>query len=204
MNLNDTHNVTSSQELQVGVTPSSSRAGQQIELFGQEAALASHSVPQGNKKAKQTKGISGRYGSGSLESAVLQSSLENRLRQQLPMDGWMKSQLIWKTKTTPSGRRLSQLAVLARRINETDYGLWPTTSARDWKDIGNLENSRYRKCGKERKDTIGRVAFYSAATTESKGSVNPQFVCWLMGFPPEWCDYAPTETLSSRKSQQNL
>jgi hypothetical protein len=42
----------------------------------------------------------------------------------------------------------------------------------------------------------------SSATTEKPGALNPAFVCWLMGFPPEWDACAPTETQSSRRSRQ--
>lgn len=41
----------------------------------------------------------------------------------------------------------------------------------------------------------------SSATTEKPGALNPQFVCWLMGFPPEWDACAPTAMPSSRKSR---
>lgn len=35
---------------------------------------------------------------------------------------------------------------------------WPTPSVRDYKDIGDLSKSQFRKDGKERKDTVPRVA----------------------------------------------
>jgi hypothetical protein len=41
-----------------------------------------------------------------------------------------------------------------------------------------------------------------SAQTEKRGALNPEFVCWLMGFPPEWDACAPTAMPSSRKSQQ--
>lgn len=41
----------------------------------------------------------------------------------------------------------------------------------------------------------------STATTERPGALNPAFVCWLMGFLPEWDACAPTAMPSSRKSR---
>jgi hypothetical protein len=36
----------------------------------------------------------------------------------------------------------------------------------------------------------------------NRGALNPQFPCWLMGYPTEWDACAPTVTPSSRKSRQ--
>lgn len=41
----------------------------------------------------------------------------------------------------------------------------------------------------------------SSATTEKPGALNPAFVFWLMGFPPEWVSCAPAAMPSSRKSR---
>jgi hypothetical protein len=43
----------------------------------------------------------------------------------------------------------------------------------------------------------------SSAPTEKFGALNPEFVSWLMGYPPEWLNCAPSETRSSRKSRRN-
>lgn len=48
---------------------------------------------------------------------------------------------------------------------------------------------------------IGMEPAGSSATTENSGALNPAFVCWLMGFRPEWDACAPTATPSSRKSR---
>lgn len=42
----------------------------------------------------------------------------------------------------------------------------------------------------------------SSAMTEKPGALNPAFVCWLMGFLPEWDACAPTAMPSSRRSRR--
>ena len=34
------------------------------------------------------------------------------------------------------------------------------------------------------------------------GALNPEFVCWLMGYPSEWLNCAPSAMPSSRKSSR--
>ena len=48
----------------------------------------------------------------------------------------------------------------------------------------------------------GTMPNTSQAPTEKRGALNPEFVSWLMGFPPEWESCAPTAMPSSRKSRQ--
>lgn len=59
--------------------------------------------------------------------------------------------------------------------------MWPTPNARDHKDSG--PNTNYAALAAKSKlaGTVG-------------GSLNPQFVSWLMGYPLDWCDM-PDESL---------
>ena len=44
----------------------------------------------------------------------------------------------------------------------------------------------------------------SSERTEKPGALNPEFVCWLMGYPPEWLNCAPSEMPSTRGQRRNL
>jgi len=54
--------------------------------------------------------------------------------------------------------------------------------------------------------TLGQFACLntsgSSEPTEKRGALNPEFVCWLMGYPPEWLSCAPSAmpSTSGRRS----
>lgn len=90
-------------------------------------------------------------------------------------------------RETPADVRKKQ----GRQVEITHIvAMWPTPTARDHMDSGDLSQSMTRKDGRSRLDCIPRIAFGmetgSDAQTENKGSLNPQFVYWLMGYPKEW------------------
>jgi hypothetical protein len=53
-------------------------------------------------------------------------------------------------------------------------------------------------------DALGTISSAFPAATEKRGQLNPAFSRWLMGYPEEWDDCAPTATRSSRKRPPNL
>lgn len=76
--------------------------------------------------------------------------------------------------------------------------MWVTPSARDWKDSQGMRKTG--KDGRNRQDQLPRHGY--SAQTENQGQLNPEFVCWLMGFPAEHLNCAPTAMPSSRKSRR--
>jgi hypothetical protein len=94
---------------------------------------------------------------------------------------------------------------------------WPAPTARDHKDTGDL--SRVPENG-----LLPRAVFWATPTssdgtggpgnsgrqggenlrTQAGGSLNPQWVEWLMGFPTGWTDLEASEMLSFPKSRSGL
>lgn len=48
----------------------------------------------------------------------------------------------------------------------------------------------------------GKTPPSNAEPTASRGQLNPDFVCWLMGYPAGWLNYADSATPSSPKSRR--
>lgn len=134
-----------------GLSRSELREFRKIRLSGREARLANRLARQENNSDSSTRDTSRPYSLTSSASAALQSSLGNRLRQQLQNRGCAIYKLTWKEKTTPSGLPYSQLVASAHRTKENDSSLvrtnWPTPTANDYKGSG---ETVIRKDGKDR------------------------------------------------------
>lgn len=134
-----------------GLSRSDLREFRKTRLAGREARLANRLARRESNSDSSTRDTSHLCSSTSSASAALQSSLGNRLRQQLQNRGCAIYRFTWKEKTTPSGLPYSQLVASALRTKENDSSLvrtnWPTPTANDYKGSG---ETVIRKDGKDR------------------------------------------------------
>lgn len=99
-----------------------------------------------------------------------------------------KAKAKWGKRTGNGfGYSLAELAAM--------FELWPTPTA-----VTNNGGTALCKWG----GTASREKLRGAVgDAVLNGSLNPAFPCWLMGFPAEWDELAPTEMPSSRKSRRS-
>ena len=72
--------------------------------------------------------------------------------------------------------------------------LYPTPSARDWKDTAGMAKTATNPDGSERKrnDQLARAVY--ATENPISGNLNPDWVEWLMGVPTGWTELGCWET----------
>jgi hypothetical protein len=112
-------------------------------------------------------------------------------------------------------RQIISLGTMARK------DLWPTPQAMDWKDYSEKQGKRKsanlssmihfrtpnasdwknRSNDPEKRKAEGKQVNLSA---QVGGSLNPQFVEWLMGYPLEWTALSVWETQSYRFRRRQL
>lgn len=174
-----------------GPSPCASLDGPKTEKSGPAPAPANLSLSQAKLLAWATRGTYGPLFIGSSRSAALQSSLANRLQARMDVNGSPGYRLTWKTWDMQSGPPICALRASPRRIAGRDFtGLqWATPTSRDWKGYTMREGESI--CNQLRR-------LYGGS-----GKPNPDWIGWLMGFPPEWASSAPTEMPSSRKLRQS-
>lgn len=179
-----------------------------------EASPASRGHTPGSSWARRMTATSGRQCLKSSDASGQLGCLERML---LDSSTWGSTRcfLTWRRAHTPSGRLIFRLALSMPRTSAADSGSWlatatatanqacpsmqkwkgcralfPTPTARDWKDGTSVQNV-------PENGLLGRV--YANATGRA---LTPGFTEWLMGFPPGWTDCEPSETPSSRKSSK--
>lgn len=207
-----------------------SRIGLKTKHSGPEAVLASRSQSQAANREFATRGIFGPLFIGSSPSAVLQSSLENRLQARMATYGSPEYVLNWRHRDMPSGVPICALRASQRPISDRAYTGWVSPTAMDhrrgvkpprpwdtgipltqqvgiilqgWSTptaITNTGGAALCKWG----GTGSRQKLREAVgNTVLNGALNPAFPLWLMGYPDEWGNCAPQEMPSSRKSARS-
>lgn len=138
---------------------------------------------------------------------------------------------LWPTARAEGAKPGSPERAVNHRGRLEDCVMWPTPAARDWKDGSYCPNvpvngllgravwgtpnvmdylpsrnlsERKKKggCSNLKDQVSGTTQNGSNAETANGGALNPAFVCWLMGYPPEWLNCAPSAMPSSRRSRQ--
>src|SRR5271157_4056738 len=126
-----TVSVTFSLESEDGRMPCDSPDGQTIKPSGPALVPANRSAAQEKMKDFSTRGTCGPLFEGLSPSAILQSSLENRLRARLGVHGSPECEVIWKEWDMPSGAPICALRASARRTSAKGFTGWPTPQAHD-------------------------------------------------------------------------
>ena len=183
----------------------------QLTLFA-EASLVNRSPLPGSKEARKMTAISGRKCLGLSRNS---GPIGLLVRMCLESSRWNSTKcfLTWKIKGTKHRRLLFQLAPSMPRTEEIGYGLLPTITQFD-ATCGDLKGKEFTGKNKHAMKLIQAVRMLPTPTasmmtaqdmelaksagnspdrpkyseTGVSGSLNPQFVSWMMGFPLDWCD----------------
>jgi hypothetical protein len=144
--LANSRSATSSPESASGPTPSVSQDGPTTGPSGLARALVSPSAPPEKEPDLPMSATSGPSSTGSSASAVLQSSLESRLRARTASLGSTLYSLTWKHRATPSGRLICALRASAHRTFASASGLsekgWLTPTTSDMNGVRKLDGTR--------------------------------------------------------------
>ena len=125
---------------------------------------------------------------------------------------------LWRTSTTRDWKgsytqeamirkdgksRADSLPTLAEMHNGTQperpAELWTTATVDDANNVS-WASGEFKSLVRDANCQTGPAPTSNAEPTASRGQLNPAFVCWLMGYPAGWLNYADLATPSSRKS----
>lgn len=135
---------TGSLELPDGSSPCGGQSGQQTDLSGPAPVHVSRFRALAKDRATPTSGTCGPLFTASSPSAVLQRSLESKLRARMDVNGSPEFALTWKTWDMPAGEPICALRASERRTGGKGCIGWPTPQANK-----NTKNSRDPKRMKE-------------------------------------------------------
>lgn len=120
------------------------------------ATRASHSQLLESDSEAKTRDTSGRLSQAAFDFFNLESASLKTSRATLPK-GCITSCLTWEDWVTEQRGEFSARLSAARLISGNEFLSWPTATARDYRDTGDLSSSDYRADGKLRKDVLPRA-----------------------------------------------
>lgn len=153
------------------------------------ATLASPFPTPGSKEATKIRVTSGRK---CAELLAKSDPLGYLLKMLLVTSRWGSTRclLTWKPMATQRGRLLFRLVPKTPPTSGSESGSWLAEEAARFYPTMDYGAAKGR--GQSSADDRSRLG----------GSLNPEWVEWLMGFPDGWTDLGPSETPSSRKSSK--
>lgn len=129
MKSDTTTNATSSPESADGLSPCGGPDSKMPEESGPAPVPVSRFRALAKDRATPMSGTCGPLFTASSPSAVLQRSLESRLRARMDVNGSQEFALTWKTWDMPAGEPICALRASERRTGGNDCIGWPTPQA---------------------------------------------------------------------------
>ena len=193
------------------------QAGLTIDLFSQADSPASPGVSPGSSEAQKMTVTSGQKWQDLLKVCGLDGCLAKTFRGLLE-HRWASTEcfLTWNVspqehdKVNGDPKRVGRYGTKhgGRNLNDemaAEYEaakMWATPAERDHR-YPNAKPYSERGGGKKGEQLPNQAAHSGQTTPPSEGgALNPEFVCWLMGYPSEWLNCAPSAMPSSRKSSR--
>jgi hypothetical protein len=168
---------------------------EQLTLFAGDFPVRISAPPAAGMESKEPNPASGwRCSESSEEPDPLFASLKTHLSSTIA--GSISFSQTWKKRVTPAGRLWWALEMPAHPINAPGSSWLLTPTRNDYKGAGPKE---FRECsrwlqGERVKDTYKRLRGVLCALDKRLGRPNPEYLAWMMGFPPGQTKLSPTET----------
>ena len=160
--------------------------------------------------------LSGQVMASARPTPTTRDHKDNSFCPNVPINGLL-GRMVWPTPTSlsggsetsnPPGNSRNNNNIRKHALAATPVSTWATpasqepggtaAAALERKRQANLKGSSMGICVSQLSWQIQPpISNGSSAPTEKRGALNPEFVCWLMGYPTEYLNCAPSETRST-------